>query len=282
MVMETLLLVLGLIGTSPTFWGVVIGSLFSITGVMLTNRATTKRLRHQFSHDLQLRIGEREYSLRRDVYLTATEAIATSLASLGRFTDLNIPNDELTRTIAEKLPFVAKVQVIGGNDIVKGVVEAAGELGSLTQTLIVRRIPLSLVKAEIDTLGIMITRSSSEKDKLLELMKSYNLSGEIDARKWDVIKGGFQYEEKVVADALEKQKRLHNSLLEKQLDYTRECIQGIHKIGRLLTPILLAMRKELNLPLDAPSYTRMINEAQATQIEVLERTLQEVRKYVTA
>jgi hypothetical protein len=83
------------------------------------------------------------------------------------------------------------------------------------------RIGISLVKAEIDTLGVVIARSSSEKDKLLELMKSYNLSGETDARKWDVIKGGFEYEEKVVADALEKQKRLHNGLLEKSL-YIRE------------------------------------------------------------
>ena len=83
----------------------------------------------------------------------------------------------------------------------------------------IMRIGISLVKAEIDTLGVVIARSSSEKDKLLELMKSHNLSGETDARKWDVIKGGFEYEEKVVADALEKQKRL--GLLEKSL-YIRE------------------------------------------------------------
>jgi hypothetical protein len=283
MVMELVDKIVDLIALIPgTFWGVVIGSLFSISGVMLTNSATNKRLRQQFSHDLQLRIGEREHALRRDVYLAATEAIATSLASLGRFTDLNIPNDELTKTITEKMPVVAKVQVIGGSNIVKGIVEVAGELSALTQILIIRRIPLSLVKSEIDTLGVVIARSSSERDKLLELMKSYNLSGETDVRKWDVIKGSFQYEEKVAADALEKQKRLHNGLLGKQLVYTKECIQGIHKIGRLLTPTLLAVREELNLPLDAPSYTKMIDVAQSTQIEILERTLREVQEYVTA
>jgi hypothetical protein len=96
--MELVDKIVDLIALIPgTFWGVVIGSLFSISGVMLTNSATNKRLRQQFSHDLQLRIGEREHALRRDVYLAATEAIATSLASLGRFTDLNIPNDELTK-----------------------------------------------------------------------------------------------------------------------------------------------------------------------------------------
>ena len=148
--MELVDKIVDLIAMIPgTFWGVVIGSLFSISGVMLTNRATNKRLRQQFSHDLQLRIGEREHALRRDVYLAATEAIA--LASLGRFTDLNIPNDELTKTITEKMPVVAKVHVIGGSNIVKGIVEVAGELSSLSQILIIRRIPLIPIRGVADS-----------------------------------------------------------------------------------------------------------------------------------
>ncbi len=108
-------------------------------------------------------------------------------------------------------------------------------------------------------------------------MKSYNLSGETYSRKWEFINGSFQFEEKVVADTLEKQKRLHSGLLQRQLAYTRECIQAAQKIGRLLTPTLLAVRRELTLPLDEPSYTKMIDDAFEKQMEVVERTLQEIQ-----
>jgi len=61
---------LGLIVLIPgTFWGVVVGSFFSIGGVMLTNRANQRRLVAQFAHERQLRISEREHTLRKEVYL---------------------------------------------------------------------------------------------------------------------------------------------------------------------------------------------------------------------
>jgi len=54
-----------------TFWGVVIGSFFSLGGIVIANRANDRRLREQLKHDREMRNRDRELSLRKDVYLSA-------------------------------------------------------------------------------------------------------------------------------------------------------------------------------------------------------------------
>ena len=95
-----------------TFWGVIIGAFFSLSGVALTNRANDRRLHAQLAHDRQIKDRERELTLRKDVYLAAAEAISAGLMTVGRFADLEIPHDKLTEIYLEKSPAIAKVHVI--------------------------------------------------------------------------------------------------------------------------------------------------------------------------
>jgi len=58
-------------GIPATFWGVVIGSLFTLTGVYLTNRASDRRLRSQLQNDRELKNREREMTFRKETYAAA-------------------------------------------------------------------------------------------------------------------------------------------------------------------------------------------------------------------
>jgi hypothetical protein len=51
-----------------TLVGVVIGSVFTLTGVVQTNRTNLKNLRIQLEHDREQKAKERVLSMRRDVY----------------------------------------------------------------------------------------------------------------------------------------------------------------------------------------------------------------------
>ena len=64
---------------SETFSGVVIGAAFTLAGVVLTNRTNLENLRLQLSHDREQRAKERSLSMRREIYLSAAEAIASAM-----------------------------------------------------------------------------------------------------------------------------------------------------------------------------------------------------------
>lgn len=94
-----------------TFWGVVIGSFFSLGGVFLTNRSNDRRLRAQLAHDREIRSRERELSLRKDIYMSAAEAISAGLNAIARFSDLEVPHNQVAAFYLEKSSSIAKIML---------------------------------------------------------------------------------------------------------------------------------------------------------------------------
>ena len=277
--MEALTSLLNFLALIPgTFWGVVVGSFFSIGGVMLTNRANQRRLVAQFAHERQLRVSEREHALRKEVYLAATEAIAASISSIGRYVNLDVSYEDLSKTIAERMPTVAKVHVIGSQEVVSGLINVASKLSSVVQRLSVDRIPLIATKQQIDLLDAQLARSNVERDKLLEFMRNFNRNNETDKHRWDVLNGEFQFEGNRIAEALKRRAELQTQLVEGQLKYARYCIVSIHELAPVFVPAVVALRKELGLPIDEAAYLKVIQESLERQMEAFDTTLSDARK----
>jgi hypothetical protein len=59
---------------------------------------------------------------------------------------------------------------------------------------------------------------------MLELMKSFNPSGEVDKRRWDVIQGGHKFETDRIAEAENSKAHTYAQMATSQLTYTKECI----------------------------------------------------------
>ncbi len=90
-----------------SFWGVVVGSFFSIAGVAITNRASDRRLRAQLEHERESKTKDREMALRKEVFLSAAEAVSAGMNSIGQFTNFDISNDQVTQPYVEKAPAMA-------------------------------------------------------------------------------------------------------------------------------------------------------------------------------
>lgn len=111
--MEIILSTLSIINMIPaTFWGVVVGSFFTITGIALTNRASDKRLSLQFDHEQKQKKVDREMMLRKEVYLATAEAIAAGANAVSSFANFDIPNDQITALYIEKAPALAKHKLL--------------------------------------------------------------------------------------------------------------------------------------------------------------------------
>jgi hypothetical protein len=77
---------LSLLGNIPaTFWGVVVGSLFTLTGIYFTNRATDRRVS-----------SERQMTFKKEIYAAAAAAISVSINALTKFCDLTFPLNEMS------------------------------------------------------------------------------------------------------------------------------------------------------------------------------------------
>jgi chorismate mutase len=265
-----------------TFWGVLVGSFFSIGGVMLSNRASDRRLQAQFKYERELRISDSELSLRKDIYLEATEAISAGFLSLGKMADLEIPNNDVFGKYTEKSPAISKIQIIGNENTLNAIADISSELAKAIMKLSINRMILLSKKQELTRLDELISKSEDERDRMLSLMKQYNLDQKIDKRLWDTINDNFELEQKRVSEALEKKTRLAAEFFAGQIDYTEECASESIKLSRLLVPAVIAVRHELNIPINENNYGQIIEESYAKQTEYLKDFLGKIRDVVNA
>ena len=257
------------------FWGIVVGSFFTLGGVFLTNRANDRRLRAQLDHDRILKSRERELSLRRDIYLTAVEAVAAGLSSTARFANLSIPDDKLVDRYLEKSSAIAKAHVIARENTIKALANLVSEMGATYLRLFVRRYPLVAQKQRIELISNQMNAFSKERDRMLELMKLFNIDGLNDKRRWDVIQDSFKFEQDRITKSLQEHKVMSADLRAKQLEFLKECLAENAKLSGLMVPALVAIREELELPVDEIAYRQIMEENLKKQEESLSHFLRD-------
>lgn len=248
-----------------SFWGVFVGSFFSIAGVALTNRASDKRLRAQFVHEREQKTKDREMSLRKEVFLAAAEAIAAGTNAIGRFANLDLPNDQITNDYMEKAPAIPKVHVIAKTKTVQAIANFTGELGAVFLKLFARRYELMAEKNQIHIFDNQIAEFGKERDRILEMIKQHNIEGIVDDRRWEILQNNFEFEQNRSNEALARRSELGKSLYPKQLEFMRECVTETAKLGKLLVPLLSAVREELELPFDEESYRQVMEDGMSKQ-----------------
>lgn len=269
-----------------TFWGIIIGASFTLATTLIslisTNRANDRRLQAQLAQDRDLKNREREMALRKDIYLAAAEAAAAGLFAVSRFANLDIPHDKLTEGYLDKAPSIAKVHIIASEKTVKAVLNFSTELSAAFLRLSVKRFQLVAQKQHIEFLRAQVDTSLKETSRTLELQKHYNIEGLADPRKWNVLQQNFEFERARGEQARQEADTLNASLIPRQLQFLEEVCDETITLGRLLTPALLSIRKELELPIDETEFRRISEEATTKQVESLKEFMRDLQSLIAA
>jgi hypothetical protein len=164
----------------PTFWGIIVGALFTIIGVVLTNAANIKRLRLQQAYERERAEKQWDTNLRRDTYLSAIEAISAGMVVVGRFADFNVPHQELMRSYTDKSPSIAKVTLVGKEKTIEAVANFSQLLTGAFLRLSASREQLNGMMAQLAALEDQIETAREEEARLLALIHEHELSGHVN------------------------------------------------------------------------------------------------------
>lgn len=248
-----------------TFWGVVVGSFFSIAAVAQTNRAGDRRLRSQFEHEREQKTKDREMALRKEVYLGVAEAVAAGMNAISRFSNLDLPTDQITNAYVDKAPAIPKAHVIARTGTVQALARFTGELNTIYLKLFARRFELLRDKNAITFLDDQIVVFGKERDRALEIIKQHNIEGVVDERRWKILQQNYEFEQKRINETVSRRAELAGVLNPIQLEFMRECVTHTSKLVQLIVPVLSAMRAELELPLDEHAYRQVMEEGIVNQ-----------------
>lgn len=263
-----------------SFWGVIVGGFFPLMGVLLTNRASEKRLLAQFKHEHDLKSKEREMTLKKEVYLSAAEAVSAGITAIGSFSNFEIRDDEIVKPYAEKSFAISKVHVIGNLEVISALNAFTSELSSIFLILFAERAKISKDKVERDIIFKNIEYYSKLREGTLEMMKQCNLEPVRDLHKWNALQNNYQFEADYISKAVTEHGVLNKKFAQRQLSFMKTCIEYSQKMNTLVPELLHAVRDELELPLDEAAYQLVIQQGIAKQQISLDKFVLELADYL--
>jgi len=244
-----------------TFWAIVVGSLFTLSGVIFTNRSNDHRLSLQLKNDRDLKKREREMAFRKDTYAAAAEAIAVSMSALLKLSDLSFSLKEIAVANLETSPVLAKVNLVAGENTIRALANFGAEFEGAYFRLTQQRLVLSILQEQIAGKVALVKGFEKTRDAMIELMRHHNIEGTQDIRRFETIQENFEFEAVRIESTNQEIQQMAAKLSAKHSPFAKQCVVESNNVKRLLIPLLVAARMELELSISKEKYAEILHQS---------------------
>jgi len=242
-------------------WGAVIASLLTLSGVFFTNRENRKSLERQLSHDVEKLRIDRDYDLKKDVFLEAASSYSKALSVIGKMGNVDIPSNDLAKIFDEHGPIASKMYLIAKEETVEHALDISNEISRIYLELLRIRNFFQDVKKAIDIYRDMVSKADADKGRVLETMKEMNLSGVKDRSKFDYLNGLFEMAEKNRSNAEKEILELQSKHNASYFDFMKRCMQEYSRLSIEISGLIVAVRSELNTANDNERFSKIMKHA---------------------
>ncbi len=225
-------------------WGIIIGSLLTWIGIYL-----------QLKHDSREKEKERKMSLRRDVYLLAAEKFGQELSYLMNFFQTSKPSPEGYHEA------ITQIDMIGNNETIVAINSFNDFIVEAFLELVPLRENIDRLLKESDRYTKQAERNRIKADKHLQEKKEYIQQGIVDTQRLSFIEAEYQLAGTFEEESLNKLKDIAEKVIKLNYELSLKCQQKSKKADELMTPIIVAIRKELDFSFDYEAYIVMKKES---------------------
>lgn len=250
-------------------YGIIIGSLLTIIGVILTNASNTRRLRLQHDHERKLEDKARDLNLRRDVYMQAMEAIAAGLVAIGRVSELDSSMDDLMRSYTDLSPKIGKVSIVGNNETIKAMANFQQELTGAFLRLSSKREKFKTLFQQAETIELELKQMEKDQTHIWAMLEKQQNGNSSDFDEADLEK-----QHQTISEQITLKRKGFDAIWEKifplQLQLVQDSFSEVADLDILLVPLVGMMRTELELPFNQEFYRAIIEEGHKKQKQYLD------------
>lgn len=155
---------------------------------------------------------------------------------------------------------IAKVQIVASAATVKSVTTIMGSIGAAIVELILERSVLKQRKNNIDILNELRSKSQSEIERYITIMKNLNLEGNRDSHLWKNLNENIEFETKQREKFQTEINELWNIQNKEHHEFTKKCMGKFFEISRQIPDAILSVREDLNLPISSEEYVDINNK----------------------
>lgn len=244
------------------FYAITTGSTITLAGLYMQNRSESERNTARLRHDALMRDREREMMLKRDVYLRSAEALAHAQEYLATFArgGLDIEQHEaLIKGIGADLN---KVHIVGSLPTVQTIVTANEFFVHAVADLGMARLPVKRLRDAIQDEEHLIEAAAGRREEALAHLREMDRSHATGTAFWTVQNQVLGEAQSAAESAFERLRQLKTDLSIQESTLLKRSASASIAFGALVVKANLAIRRELELPLDADAYLGLMERSQ--------------------
>lgn len=230
-----------------TVWTALMGSGFTLLGVIFANRHSRRQLKTQLAADAEEKAKQRRAELRKAVYLEGAEELVKANTVIGA-----LPQTDLSKVNAglELKGFFAsmiKLQLVGDPKTARLASGLASSYGEVLGRTIVQVMPIRNAISSLEIQDGLFKEHQTEIKRILAVMTAGNELDKADFENFDVKNRSLEFHKKQSANIEEERKRLrmlHTSL---QLDFVQSVASTMKVLMMEFLPLMLELRRELDV-----------------------------------
>ncbi len=177
----------------PSFWGVLVGAVFPLIGIYFTNRHNARMQGRQFKEQRKLNKKDVEISLKKEIFLSAIEAVSTGTKTLAGLSDINRSYDDCMSEFLTKAPAITKVYVVATQETLEGIAKIEAFISSAIIDLTSERMQLEIISGQTNRSQKLMEDTGKGRELVLKKMEDFNEKRSTDQIRLEALEKEFAY-----------------------------------------------------------------------------------------
>jgi hypothetical protein len=234
-------------GVPDVIWSGIIASVLTLSGVLVSNRSNTTRLKTQLTHDREEKVKERTLSLRREVYLKATEELVKLNAFLASLPQQDITKDNLGEGFVGFQTALARLQLVAEPRTTLLAMRLSATYGELCLDLMHHLMVLGKAKSDIQIADELYTKANNEVQRILSAMTQHNETGKPDQQAFDALQRSIAFSQAQASNFAARRSAGWASFNQGNIVFMRHLISRIREIAPQQMKLMVEIRRDLSL-----------------------------------
>jgi len=239
-------------------WSVVLGSIITFISVLIVNWGHSDRLRIQLKHDSELKAIERKAAMRREVYLNAVEELVRANSYLGSLSQIDLTKTNFGDGLQSFFSSSAKLGLVAEEETAIALNELVIAYSGLLFKLMINVMPISEQKNQINIIDGHYDEVQIEIKRVLAEMNRRIESGASDESVFNMLDSSFQFQQKRSTDLATERNECWKKINEGTKKFALLLMNEMKAIAVLQAPVMVGIRKELDIDTNIDSYKELI------------------------
>jgi hypothetical protein len=258
------------------FWAI----LGTLLGAFIIHLSSTQILKKQLKHETVEKKKERQLSVRKEVYLKASEDFVKASQHLGSLSQLDISTNNLNHGFHDLFISASKVSLIAEQKTVKSVSDLVAYYNKILLKFIPQILDFNLIKNQITFNKEFHSKTKIEIERILNEMSKYNENLEHNLARFQVLNDAFKFQQERSIKLSTEINDLWITYSKQNLIFLKELIEELKNIYPLETIVLCNMREELEIDTNHKDFEELSANNLKRSLEEANKAMNVLSEYI--